>query len=119
VSVTDLPTLNACLNGLSTILLLAGFVQIKRRNIRVHRRFMVAAFVTSALFLVSYVIYHVQVGSVPYKGTGTWRVIYFTILIPHVILAACVMPLAILTLRRGLVRNDAAHRAVAKITLPI
>lgn len=119
MSVTDLPTLNAILNGLSAILLVAGLVQIKRKNIRVHRRLMITAFVTSGLFLVSYVIYHVQVGSVPYPGTGFWRGVYFTILIPHVVLAAGVVPLALLTLRRGLVRNDVAHRAIARITLPI
>ena len=119
MSVTDLPTLNAILNGLSAILLVAGLIQIRRRNIRVHRRLMITAFVTSGLFLVSYVIYHVQVGSVPYPGTGLWRAVYFTILVPHVVLAAAVVPLALLTLRRGLVRNDAAHRAIARITLPI
>ncbi len=116
---TDLPTLNAALNGLAAILLTAGFVQIKRGNVAMHRRFMLTAFGVSGLFLVSYVIYHVQVGSVPYPGTGLWRVVYFTILIPHVILAALVLPLAVVTLRRGLVRNDAAHRAIARITLPV
>lgn len=119
MAATDLPTLNAFLNGLAAILLVAGLVQIKRRNIATHRRFMIAAFVMSGLFLVSYVIYHVQVGSVPYPGTGIWRVIYFTILIPHVILAAAVLPLALVTLRRGLVRSDVAHRRIARITLPI
>ncbi len=119
MAVTDLPTLNAILNGLAAILLVGGFLQVKRGNIAVHRRFMVSAFLMSGLFLVSYVIYHVQVGSVPYPGTGIWRTIYFTILIPHVILAAAVLPLALVTLRRGLVRNDAAHRRIAKITLPV
>ena len=80
---------------------------------------MISAFVTSGLFLASYVVYHVQVGSVPYPGTGFWRGVYFSILIPHVILAAAVLPLALLTLRRGLMRSDAAHRAIARITLPI
>lgn len=119
MSATDLPTLNAILNGLAAILLTIGFVQIKRGSIDVHRRFMIAAFVMSTLFLVSYVIYHAQVGSVPFPGTGVWRTVYFSILIPHIILAAAVVPLALLTLKRGLVRNDAAHRAIAKITLPI
>jgi len=119
VDATDLPTLNAALNGLAAILLTAGFVQIKRGNIATHRRLMLTAFGVSALFLVSYVIYHVQVGSVPYPGTGIWRTIYFTILIPHVILAALVPPLALVTLHRGLIRNDAAHRSIAKITLPV
>lgn len=119
MSAADLPTLNAILNGLAAILLLMGFAHIKRGRIDAHRRFMIAAFATSALFLVSYVTYHVQVGSVPYQGTGVWRTVYFSILIPHIVLAAAVVPLALITLRRGLVRNDAAHRALAKITLPI
>lgn len=119
MSVTDLPTLNAILNGLSGLLLVGGLIQIKRGRIDLHRRFMIAAFVTSGLFLTSYVIYHLEAGSVPYTGTGVWRTIYFTILIPHVILAAAVVPLALVTLRRGLLRNDAAHRAIARVTLPI
>jgi putative membrane protein len=80
---------------------------------------MVAAFVTSGLFLVSYVVYHAEVGSRPFPGTGVWRTVYFAVLIPHVILAAAVLPLALVTLRRGWIRNDAAHRRIAKITLPI
>ncbi len=119
MDVTDLPTLNAVLNGLSATLLVAGLIQIKRRNIETHRRLMVSAFIVSGLFLVSYLIYHFEVGSVPYQGTGLWRVVYFSILIPHVILAAFVLPLALVTLRRGWIRNDAAHRRIAKITLPI
>lgn len=119
MAATDLPTLNALLNALAAILLTGGLVQIKRGNIAAHRRFMIAAFGMSGLFLVSYVIYHAQVGSVPYPGTGVWRVIYFAILIPHVILAAAVLPLALVTLRRGLARHDAAHRRIARITLPI
>ena len=119
MDVTDLPTLNALLNSLATVLLVTGFIHVKRGNIDIHRRFMTGAFVVSGLFLVSYLIYHVQVGSVPYPGTGIRRVIYFSILIPHVILAAFVPPLALVTLRRGWVRNDEAHRRIAKITLPI
>jgi uncharacterized membrane protein YozB (DUF420 family) len=80
---------------------------------------MLAAFATSVLFLISYVIYHAQVGSKPYTGEGVLRIVYFTILIPHITLAAAVVPLAILTLRRGLIRDDVKHRKIAKITLPI
>ena len=80
---------------------------------------MVAAFIASALFLTSYVVYHAQIGSKPFPGTGVARVIYFSILIPHVILAALVLPMAILTLRRGLIRDDARHRRVARITFPL
>jgi uncharacterized membrane protein YozB (DUF420 family) len=80
---------------------------------------MIAAFVSSALFLMSYVVYHAQAGSKPFPGAGLARTIYFSILIPHVVLAAVVLPLAIVTLRRGLARSDERHRRIAKITLPI
>lgn len=119
IPVDQLPTLNAALNGICTVLLLLGYRHIRAGRITQHRRTMLTAFATSVLFLISYVIYHAQVGSVPYPGTGIWRVIYFAILIPHVILAAAVLPLALVTLRRGLARHDAAHRRIAKITLPI
>jgi putative membrane protein len=119
VSAADLPTLNAVLNALAAVLLIGGWIQIRRGRVHVHRRFMLGAFTTSALFLVSYVVYHAQMGSKPFPGTGVWRTVYFSILIPHVILAAAVLPLALITLRRGLRRNDAAHRAIARITLPI
>lgn len=119
IPVEQLPTLNAALNGICTILLLIGYRHIRAGRIRQHRRTMLAAFATSILFLISYVIYHAQVGSKPYTGEGVLRLVYFTILIPHIILAAAVVPLAILTLRRGLIRDDAKHRKIAKITLPI
>jgi len=119
LTLSDLPLLNAVLNGTAGALLLCGWWQIKQRRIRVHRRFMVAAFIASALFLTSYVVYHAQIGSKPFPGTGVARVIYFSILIPHVILAALVLPMAILTLRRGLIRDDARHRKVARLTFPL
>lgn len=80
---------------------------------------MLAAFATSVLFLISYVAYHAQVGSKPFPGTGLVRMAYFAILIPHVILAAAVVPMALVTLRRGLRRDDARHRAIARWTFPI
>ena len=85
----------------------------------IDRATMLAAFASSALFLTSYVIYHANIGSKPFPGTGMVRTIYFAILIPHVILAAAVLPLALVTLRRGLRRDDRRHRKIAKITLPI
>ena len=118
-SISALPTLNALLNALCTVLLLVAFVHIKAGRIEQHRKTMLAAFATSVLFLISYVIYHAQVGSKPYPGTGILRTIYFVILVPHVILAAAVVPLALVTLRRGLARQDARHRAIARWTLPI
>lgn len=119
IPVEQLPTLNAALNGICTILLVLGYRHIRAGRISQHRRTMLTAFATSVLFLISYVIYHAQVGSKPYTGEGLLRIVYFTILVPHIILAAAVVPLAILTLRRGLIRDDVKHRKIAKITLPI
>jgi len=119
MDVGNLPTLNAALNATSAVLLTLGWRQIKRRQIESHRRYMIAACVTSAAFLTSYVIYHAQAGSVPFRGTGLVRVIYFLILIPHVILAAAIVPLVFMTLRRGLGRRDADHRRIARKTLPL
>jgi uncharacterized membrane protein YozB (DUF420 family) len=119
MTLSDLPALNATLNAISAILLVIGWTFIKQRRIAEHRRMMISAFISSGLFLASYVVYHAQIGSKPFPGTGTARTIYFSILIPHVVLAAAVLPLAIVTLRRGLVRNDALHRRIARITLPI
>jgi uncharacterized membrane protein YozB (DUF420 family) len=119
VDVQSLPALNASLNATAGVLLLLGYYYIRSGRIAAHRACMIAAFVTSALFLISYVVYHAQVGSKPFPGTGLVRTIYFAILIPHVILAAAVLPLAIVTLSRGLRRDDARHRRIARWTLPI
>jgi uncharacterized membrane protein YozB (DUF420 family) len=119
MTTSDLPALNATLNATSAVLLTIGWRFIRSRRIAAHRRCMIAAFVTSSLFLISYVVYHAQVGSKPFPGTGILRSIYFAILIPHVVLAAAVPPLAIVTLARGLRRRDAAHRRLARWTLPI
>ena len=114
-----LPAVNATLNALSGILLIVGFVLIRSRRIALHRRFMIAAFVTSSLFLVCYVVYHAQVGSVRFTRQGLVRPIYFTILITHVTLAAAVLPLAIVTLSRGLAARFDRHRRIARWTFPI
>jgi uncharacterized membrane protein YozB (DUF420 family) len=117
--VSLLPHLNASLNAAAAVLLLIAWRLILARRIAAHRRVMISAFLTSALFLASYVVYHASAGSRPFAGTGPVRVVYFAILIPHVILAAAVLPLAVVTLRRGLRRDDARHRALARITLPV
>jgi uncharacterized membrane protein YozB (DUF420 family) len=119
VTTADLPHLNALLNAIAATLLTSGYINLKRGRIGAHRACMIAAVMTSALFFVSYITYHAQVGSKPFPGTGVLRAIYFVILIPHVILAATVPPLAIVTLRRGLRRDDDRHRRVARWTLPI
>ena len=117
--VTQLPTVNAALNGTAATLLAAGYLCIRRGRVDLHRRCMLAAFATSALFLVSYVAYHAQAGSRPFIGEGPVRVVYFTVLVSHIVLAAAILPLAIVTLRRGLRRDDARHVALARWTLPI
>jgi putative membrane protein len=119
LTLADLPALNATLNGISAILLVIAFIFIKRKNITAHRRTMLAAFATSALFLTSYLIYHANIGSKPYPGTGVMRTVYFSILIPHVILAAVVLPLALITLSRGLRMEVQQHRKIARVTLPL
>jgi uncharacterized membrane protein YozB (DUF420 family) len=119
MTVHDLPAVNAALNALSGILLLVGYLLIRARRIEQHRKVMLTAFATSSLFLACYLVYHAQVGSVPFTRKGFVRPLYFTILITHVTLAATVLPLAIVTLSRGLKARYAKHRAIARWTFPI
>src|SRR4051812_13781135 len=119
MSLHDLPAVNASLNALSGILLLCGYTLIRLRKIDLHRRFMIAAFAASSLFLVFYVTYHAQVGSVRFTREGFVRPLYFTILITHVTLAAAVLPMAIVTLSRGLKARFPQHRRIARWTFPI
>ena len=119
MSVTDLPALNASLNAISTVLLVTGYVFIRRGERQKHKACMIAALVMSVLFLTSYVIYHLQVGSVPFKGTGWIRTVYFAVLIPHVILAAGIVPLVLITVSRGLSGRYDKHRRIARWTLPL
>jgi uncharacterized membrane protein YozB (DUF420 family) len=119
MTVQDLPAVNAALNATSGVLLLIGWSLIRARRIDLHRRVMIAAFITSSLFLVCYVIYHAQVGSVRFTRQGFVRPLYFSILITHVTLAALVLPLAIVTLSRGLKARYDRHRTIARWTLPI
>jgi len=119
VTVHDLPAVNATLNAISGTLLFAGYLLIRQRRIEQHRRCMIAAFVASSLFLVCYVIYHAQVGSVSFTRQGFVRPLYFSILITHVTLAVVVLPLAIVTLSRGLQARYPKHRKIARWTLPI
>ena len=119
MTVHDLPAVNATLNAVSGVLLLIGFLLIRSGQRDRHRALMLAAFGTSALFLVCYVVYHAQVGSVRFTRQGLVRPIYFTILITHVTLAAAVLPLAIVTLTRGLNGRFRQHRAIARWTFPI
>jgi putative membrane protein len=119
MTVHDLPAVNATLNAIAAVLLTIAFVLIRNGRIQAHRRTMIAAFATSSLFLVCYIVYHAQVGSVRFTRHGFVRPLYFAILITHVTLAAAVLPLAIVTLSRGLKARYDRHRAIARWTLPI
>lgn len=114
-----LPAVNATLNAIATVFLLVGYALIRRRRWRQHRAAMLAAFATSVLFLISYVVYHANAGSRPFTGQGPIRAVYFFILITHIVLAALVPPLAIVTLSRGLRQRFDRHVAIARWTLPI
>ncbi len=114
-----LPAMNALLNGTSAILLTVGYVCIRRRKVTAHKTCMRTAFVVSSLFLVSYLLHHYQVGSVPFLGRGWPRSLYFALLIPHVVLAAFVVPLALTTIHRGWKSRLEQHVRIARWTLPI
>ena len=119
MTLRDLPTLNALLNGLAALALLVGWWHIRRGRWRQHRAAMLTALALSTAFLASYLIYHSQVGSVRYQGQGTIRTVYFTILLTHTVLAAAVPFLAAITLVRALRERFRHHAAIARWTLPI
>ena len=119
MSLSDLPAVNATLNATSATLLVIGYILIRRGRIQLHRRVMITAFTTSTLFLISYVIYHANIGSKPFPGTGSMRAVYFTILITHILLAVAIVPLALITLTRGLSERFDRHVPIARWTLPI
>jgi uncharacterized membrane protein YozB (DUF420 family) len=119
MTVTDLPALNATLNATSFVLLTTGWFLIKSGRRQAHKWCMIAALTVSAAFLTSYVIYHLQAGSVPFRGTGWIRTLYFAVLIPHVILAAAIVPMILITVSRGLSNKFDKHKKIAKITLPL
>ncbi len=118
-SIYSLAPLNAILNTIATVLLLAGFYFIKQKRVRAHRACMISAVVVSALFLTSYLIFHYQVGDILFTGQGWIRPVYFAILIPHVILAITILPLALTTLYFGLRSNFTKHRRIARWTWPL
>lgn len=119
ISVQDLPAVNATLNATATVLLVWGYILIRRRSIAAHARVMLAAFATSTVFLCCYLIYHYNVGSVRFPRTGVIRTVYLSILATHTALAATVPPLAIVTLSRGLRERFDRHRKIARWTLPV
>jgi protein SCO1/2 len=123
--VSSLPAVNASLNGLAFVLLVVGWVLIRRGHRDAHKKTMLAAFGTSILFLTVYLLYHGAMvhytgeGQVKFQGTGAIRTVYFVILISHVLLAMAVPVLAIMTIRRGLKQQWESHRRIARITFPI
>jgi uncharacterized membrane protein YozB (DUF420 family) len=119
VSVQGLPTLNALLNTASAVLVLTGWWLIRRGRRDAHRRAMLLAVATSTLFLVSYLVYHFEVGSVRFRGLGPIRTVYFVILVGHTVLAAAIVPLVLVTVSRALRGRFERHRALARVTLPL
>jgi uncharacterized membrane protein YozB (DUF420 family) len=119
IDIADLPALNASLNALSAVFLLSGYLLIRNGRVALHKKCMLGALAASALFLTSYVIYHANTGSRPFEGQGAIRLVYFAILITHVILAATILPLALVTAARGLRSQFPRHVKIARWTLPI
>ncbi|ASK64140.1 hypothetical protein CFK37_19275 [Virgibacillus phasianinus] len=119
VELTVLPALNAILNSFTFIFLLTALIMIKKKNIKLHRRFIVAAFVTTFLFFISYLTYHSMAESTSYGGDGVLMYIYYFILITHIVLAALIVPLALITLGRGLNMQVKKHRKIARWTMPL
>lgn len=119
LTVQDLPALNATLNATTAVLLTAAYGLIRTRRIAAHRAAMIAACIVSALFLASYLVYHAQAGSKHFPGTGWIRPVYFAILISHTVLAAAVVPLALVTFTRGLRSDFSRHARIARWTLPL
>jgi putative membrane protein len=116
---TLLARINVCLNAAAGVCLLAGLWFVRHQQLSIHKLCMLSAFGLSSTFLVTYLIHHAQVGSVPFRGGGLWRPIYFSILIPHILLAAVIVPLALLTLYRGWTGRVTAHRRIARYTFPL
>jgi uncharacterized membrane protein YozB (DUF420 family) len=119
LAVRDLPAVNAALNSLSALLLITGYVLIRQRRLTAHRNVMIAALISSTVFLTSYLVYHAQVGSVRFPGTGLPRTIYLTILLTHTLLAAAVPVLAGITAWRAYRKEWSRHVRIARWTLPI
>ena len=119
MGISDLPAVNATLNATAAIFLATGYVMIRRGRRDLHKRCMLAALTSSALFLVSYVVYHANTGSRPFPGQGVIRGVYFAILVTHVALAAVILPLAITTAARGLSAQYDRHVQIARWTLPL
>ena len=119
IPIQALPTVNAMLNSLSAILLITGYLCIRNGKITAHKTAMLSAFVTSSLFLISYLVYHYYTGTHPFPGQGWIRPVYFIVLISHTILAAAIVPMILVTLRRALSGRFQYHAQLARRTLPL
>lgn len=119
MSLQDLPALNASLNAIATVLLTTGWILIRQKKRDAHRLCMLSAFAVSTAFLTSYLIYHFNVGSVPFQKQGTIRVVYLSILLTHIVLAAAIVPMILLTLSRALSARFDKHRRIARWTMPL
>lgn len=121
MSISQLPALNAVLNSISAILLITGYFYIRQKNIKAHRAYMISAFVTSTLFLISYLTYHFSkdLGPTRFQGVGIVRPVYFFILITHTVLAVVIVPMVFVTFSRALKERFDRHRKIARWTLPI
>src|SRR5262245_21341291 len=119
MSFSDLPAVNASLNGLSAVFLISGFVCIRRKNVLMHRRFMISAVVTSTLFLVCYITYHSKAGRTIFLNPAWFRPIYLTLLLTHTLLAVTIVPMIIITLSRALRQRFDRHKRIARWTWPL
>jgi len=119
VTIADLPAVDAALNATTAVLLLIGWTLIRRGRVAQHRAVMIAAFCTSTLFLICYLTYHAHIGSKHFTGQGAIRVVYFSILLTHTVLAVAIVPMVLITLSRGLRARYDRHRAIARWTLPL
>jgi putative membrane protein len=112
-------TINAVINSIVSVLLLAGLVAVKRGNYLLHKRIMVSAMLLSVLFLISYVCHHLLAGDTKFGGAGTIRYVYFIVLITHISLAAIILPFILFTAYRALISEFPRHKKLARITWPV
>ena len=119
MEITDLPRLNALLNLTSALLVAAGIYFVRHQKIAAHRASMIGALAVSSLFLISYLVYHYQVGSVPFEQEGWVRVLYFSILVSHTVLAAIILPLVVRTVYLAVRGRIKQHRRIARWTFPL
>jgi uncharacterized membrane protein YozB (DUF420 family) len=119
MEISTLPTVNAVLNLISFTFLLAGFRFVRKKQVERHRNCMIGAVLASTAFLVSYLIYHYYAGSRPFQGEGAWRLLYFTVLISHAVLAAAIVPMVLVTLARAFRGRYKSHARLGLLTFPL